>query len=140
MIQQTDPKTVTAERVLRLTSATASADGSHSILSFKQLDSDEPLNIAIPPDEIPSLITLASQAGREAKRISLSKQTIKHVMPVDWWDVGGEIGGPDVFLTCRIVGGCELSFRFSYEAAERLYEVLGSFLGHSDIRPGTVTN
>ena len=103
-------------------------DGQHALFKVRDAAGVEHV-IALPEGQLMHLMSLASQASGQCNKILKRDPNMKHVMPVEWWDVGGTADGQNVILTYRMPGGLELSFQIHRDAAARLHETLAAHLG-----------
>ena len=114
----------------KIESSTVTDDGNHALFEFST-DKDEKVAIAVPTDQLPQLMLLASQAMGNANKILQIDPKMKHIFPTMWWEIGALPGGQHVVLSFQVEGGSELSFQVGKTDAQNMRDALDVVLGHA---------
>ncbi len=105
-------------------------DGNHALFEFST-DKDEKVAIAVPTDQLPQLMLLASQAMGNAQKILQTDPKMKHIFQTMWWEIGALPGGQHVVLSFQVEGGSELSFQVGKTDARNMRDALAVVLAHA---------
>ncbi len=105
-------------------------DGNHALFEFST-DKDEKVAIAVPTDQLPQLMLLASQAMGNAQKILQTDPKMKHIFQTMRWEIGALPGGQHVVLSFRVEGGSELSFQVGKTDAKKMRDALDVVLAHA---------
>lgn len=111
-------------------SSSASYDGLYIILRLA-LAGAVKLTLAVPHKKVLDLMCLVSSAAGGAARARNADPRLKHVLPVEWWEIGQHPDNQMIVLSYRLPGGMELSFQVQPEAANAIMETLALQLNKS---------
>jgi hypothetical protein len=116
----------------------ASDDGKHALIQAKTGGNE--ITLAVPEEQLVRLISTASAAAGQCRKILHQNKTEKQVFSIERWEFGLTPDGGGVVLSFQLHGGAEMSFHVHMDRLPRMREALERIeeLASLEMPPGTL--